>query len=205
MKKKQNTQVKKKDMQSAQYQNYWDTAESYSDDFAEKVEEEGEIRPRAAGVKRVTFTDILSNMNLVVNKHGVLQSIQLKTHAPAPLAHPDHYGDHRSHRSAGPVPHRAGHAPVAGIDPALKQSFLYNKYFKDYHALNEWDDAATPQAPMTREEYVQHLREREEARRRIEQVKSRKLMFTTSSPGILPPNTIQASTPRNTLRSMTFS
>ena len=127
--------------------------------------------------KKVSFDDILSNMNLVVNNNGSLQFITPTQEYINPLQ----------------------------VEPAVKHSYIYNKYFKDYQD-------ATPQipevrVPKTKEEYFQMLLEdrvkRIEERKRISQIKSTKLMFTSNieynNNNI---NTIQAS--KNSLRMMSF-
>jgi hypothetical protein len=60
----------------------------------------------------------------------------------------------------------------SGID---KNSYIYNKYFKDYR-----DDSVVevPKKPMTREEYIQEYNRKIYEKRRIEQIKSKKLMFS---------------------------
>jgi hypothetical protein len=87
------------------------------------------------------------------------------------------------------------------LDPSVKHSYIFNKYFKDYQD-------ATPQAPevkipKTREEYFRMIQE-ERLRRiheahRISQIKSRKLMFTAN-------NTYQENirTTANKLHKMSF-
>jgi hypothetical protein len=80
----------------------------------------------------------------------------------------------------------------------VKHSYIYNKYFKDYQ------DAYSPvpevKVPKTREEYLKMLVEEKlrkiEERKRISQIKSTKLLFTTNV------GNIQAS--KNGLRMMSF-
>ena len=87
------------------------------------------------------------------------------------------------------------------LDPSVKHSYIFNKYFKDYQ------DAAPPapevKTPKTKEEYFRMIHE-ERLRRiqevhRISQIKSRKLMFTAN-------NTYQENirTTTNKLHKMSF-
>ena len=88
------------------------------------------------------------------------------------------------------------------LDPSVKHSYIYNKYFKDYQD-------ATPTAPevkipKTKEEYFQLLNE-ERIRRiqeahRISQIKSKKLLFTTNN--AYHGNNVKATT--NKLQKMSF-
>jgi len=206
---------------------YWEQAKSQKEQQTKK--------------KRVSFNDILSNMNLVVNKKGVLQFMQ----ATQPIneeyqqqeqeyQHEEQYyqpqkqnqrqnvpQQQQQQRQNVPqnqrqnvpqqqqqqrqnVPQQQQRQPV---DPSVKHSYIYNKYFKDYADI-------TPQAPeikvpKTIEEYNQMVYEdrvkRFEERKRIAEIKSTKLMFTTTPDSHVSqgnPRNVQAS--RNTLRKMSF-
>ena len=160
------------------YNSYDNNAQKYWEKPKETQNQtQNEIKPKK---KKVSFDDILSNMNLVVNNNGSLQFIT-------------------------PTPTQEYINPLQ-VEPAVKHSYIYNKYFKDYQD-------ATPQipevrVPKTKEEYFQMLLEdrvkRIEERKRISQIKSTKLMFTSNieynnNNNI---NTIQAS--KNSLRMMSF-
>jgi hypothetical protein len=88
------------------------------------------------------------------------------------------------------------------LDPALKNSFLYNKYFKDYK-----DVVVQPEirVPKTIEEYKQMLLEdrlkRIEEKKRVAQIKSTKLLFTTNG---ITTNQATIKSTKNNLRSMNF-
>ena len=194
---------------------------------------EQQSKPPAAPQKRkkVSFDDILSNMNLVVNKTGVLQRM-------VPMNNPNdessqhqqqHQQQYPQHQQQYPQqqqqysqqqqqypqqqqqyyqeyteqpPNRVNVKKQEPLDPSLKHSYIYNKYFKDYQE-------ATPQAPevktpKTKEEYFRMIHE-ERLRRiqeahRISQIKSRKLMFTAN-------NTYQENirTSANKLHKMSFN
>ena len=91
------------------------------------------------------------------------------------------------------------------LDPSVKHSYIYNKYFKDYQDANA--PAPEVKVPKTMEEYKQMVLEerikREQQIKRISEIKSKKMMFT-GNPNIptANPRNIQAS--RNNLRSMSF-
>ena len=194
---------------------------------------EQQSKPPAAPQKRkkVSFDDILSNMNLVVNKTGVLQrmvpmnnqndesSQQQQQHQQQysqqqypqqhqqqyPQQHQQQYSQHQQQyyqEYTEQPPNRVNVKKQEPLDPSLKHSYIYNKYFKDYQD-------ATPQAPevktpKTKEEYFRMIHE-ERLRRiqeahRISQIKSRKLMFTAN-------NTYQENirTSANKLHKMSFN
>ena len=194
---------------------------------------EQQSKPPAAPQKRkkVSFDDILSNMNLVVNKTGVLQRMvpmnnpndeypqQQQQHQQQYPQHQQQYSQHQQQYSqqhqqqysqqqqqyyqeyTEQPPNRVNVKKQEPLDPSLKHSYIYNKYFKDYQD-------ATPQAPevktpKTKEEYFRMIQE-ERLRRiqeahRISQIKSRKLMFTAN-------NTYQENirTTANKLHKMSF-
>ena len=192
---------------------------------------EQQSKPPAAPQKRkkVSFDDILSNMNLVVNKTGVLQRMvpmnnpndESSQHQQQYSQHQQQYPQHQQQYSqqqqqqypqqhqqqyyqeyTEQPPNRLNVKKQEPLDPSLKHSYIYNKYFKDYQD-------ATPQAPevktpKTKEEYFRMIHE-ERLRRiqeahRISQIKSRKLMFTAN-------NTYQENirTSANKLHKMSFN
>jgi hypothetical protein len=68
------------------------------------------------------------------------------------------------------------------LDPSVKHSYIYNKYFKDYQDASP----STPEikVPKTKQEYLkmllqERIRQNME-RKRISQIKSTKLLFTTN-------------------------
>lgn len=144
--------------------NYW-----------EKPKEEKEKR------KKVSFNDILSNMNLVVNNEGVLQ-LMVPNQPPTPNAH------------APPLTH----APPPNAHAPVEHSYIYNKYFKDYYKEEE----QAPKVPQTIEEYRQMVLEDIARKKRIEEIKSKKLLFTIGPDAQANPRHVVSS--RNNLRRMNF-
>jgi hypothetical protein len=107
--------------------------------------------------KKVTYDDILSSLNMVVNKNGVLQYIGLNNNNGTDATNAN-----------------------TGVEPQLKNSYIYNKYFKDYADDNKPEIKI--RRPQTIEEYKQMLLEdkinRIQARNRIAQIKPTTLLFT---------------------------
>jgi hypothetical protein len=147
--------------------------------------------------KKVSFNDILSNMNIVVNNQGVLQFMQ-------PVQQEQHqYQQNQYQQNQYNSNDLSQHSQVP-IDPSVKHSYIYNKYFKDYS--NQNTQKLGPRVPKTIEEYKQMLLDDKikaiQHKITIEQIKSKK-MFFTSVPGVSSnPRNIQAS--KNNLRSMNF-
>jgi hypothetical protein len=147
-------------------------------------------------------------MNLVVNKKGVLQFMQ----QTQPIMEPqqqDYQYEEQYYQQQQHVPQQRQYAQPQQkpIEPSVKHSYIYNKYFKDYA------DVSTPapekKVPKTIEEYNKMVYEdrikRIEERKRIAEIKSTKLMFTTTPDnhiGQSNPRNVQAS--KNTLRKMSF-
>ena len=157
--------------------------------YWESTEKKGNIQKK----KRVSFDDILSNMNLVVNQNGVLQSM-------VPL---QNYEEPQYQQQ----PYQQQQHIQEPLNPSVKHSYIFNKYFKDYKDANN-NFKPQPKVPKTIEEYKQMVLEEKikqfQERKRIAQIKSTKLLFTGN------PNTrqninkkvIRAS--KNNLRSMNF-
>ena len=176
---------------------YWEQAKSQKEQQTKK--------------KKVSFNDILSNMNLVVNKKGVLQFMQ-PTQEPQQQDYQyneQYYQEQQQYVPQQHIPQQRQYVQQQQqpVDPSVKHSYIYNKYFKDYADVS----APVPErrVPKTIEEYNQMVYEdrikRIEDRKRISEIKSTKLMFTTT-----PDNHISQRNPRNiqpsknTLRKMSF-
>lgn len=190
-----------------------------SEKYWEQVKSQNEQQTKK---KKVSFNDILTNMNLVVNKKGVLQRLQ-STQEPQQQdyqyeeqyyqqqyaqPHQQQYAQPQQRQYAQPQQRQyAQPQQQQPVDPSVKHSYIYNKYFKDY--ANVSAPAPEKKVPKTIEEYNQIVREekikRIEERKRISEIKSTKLMFTTT-----PDNHVGQSNPRNiqpsknTLRKMSF-
>jgi hypothetical protein len=184
--------------------NYW-----------EKMEQKNtEIKTKK---KKVTFDDILLNMNLVVNQEGILQFMGPKQEEvfmdnsqrpsyqpinnPSVPVYSSNIKKVQYEQMRQSPPQNINSEP---LDPTVKHSYIYNKYFKDYVDPNA--SKPTPRVPQTIEEYRQMLLEERikaiQQKQRIDQIKSKKMLFV-SSPGYnVNPRNIQAS--NNNLRNMSF-
>jgi hypothetical protein len=191
--------------------------------------------------KKVTFNDILSNMNLVVNKNGSLEFMSIKQNEVyTPQSQPQYsqqqysqqqysqpqysqpqysqpqysqqqYSQQQysqkqySQKQYSQPQYSQQQYNSETIDPSIKNSYIYNKYFKEYSDPN----AGKPEhkVPKTIEEYRKMLMDdRINAiiqKQRIEQIKSKKLLFTTVPGSYENTRNIRAS--KNNLRSMNFS
>jgi hypothetical protein len=175
--------------------------------------------------KKVSFDDILSNMNLVVNKQGVLQYMMPNQTETYNQEYNYNTNEFRQQGQQGQkvqqIQQLQGQQTQKAlqshyekqvqyekqtqpIDQSVKHSYIYNKYFKDY--VNPNAGQQQPRVPKTIEEYHQMLREERmkflQHRKMIEQVKSTKMMFTSSPNASLDPRNINAS--KNNLRMMNF-
>lgn len=105
---------------------------------------------------KFSYDDILSSLNMVVNDKGVLA-----------IRRPQ---QQQQQKTVEPLPYQ------------VKNSYIFNKYFKDYK--DPTAVAEPTRIPQTREEYNKMILEerikRINQRKRIEQIKSKKLMFDTS-------------------------
>ena len=169
------------------FDKYW---EKPAEKLAEKSNDEKVKK------KRVTFDDILTNMNLVVNKTGVLQFMTPSTQIQEVDSEEYNYNQKPILKNT-----------TYNAEPAnnsVNHSYIYNKYFKDYQQT--YYEEPVVRVPKTMEEYKQmllddRLREIQE-RKRISEIKSRKLMFTTNQDPMLNGKNIQPS--KNNLRKMSF-
>ena len=184
----------------------YNSYENNGDKYWEKpVVEEKPIKK-----KKVSFNDILTNMNLVVNKQGVLQLI-LPNQEEFKNQYDYNYTQNEFNQQPQYVQPQYAQPQYAQpqqksqpIDTGVKHSYIYNKYFKDYADPNV--ERSAPRVPKTMEEYHQMLLEDRikaiEHKKMVEQVKSKKMLFTTAPGSSSNPRNIQAS--RNNLRSMNF-
>ena len=163
--------------------NYWETSN---------------VKAQEPKKKKINYNDILNSLNLVVNKSGVLQYISTTDNQ-------EPYYDEKQ-------PYNQQQQPKGKpLDPQVKNSHIYNKYFKDYKDPNvEYIEEV--KVPQTIEEYNRMLLEdrikRIQERNRVAQIKSTKLMFESNNNGNSSSNisnnrNIGAS--KNKLRMMNFN
>jgi len=182
--------------------NYWESNKNKSNNQVKK--------------KKVSFNDILSNMNLVVNKQGVLQYMGMNEESNTNREHQyqesyqDVYQDVYQQQYQSPLrnsqqpQYTVNKQSTEPLDHSVKHSYIYNKYFKDYVDPNI--NKQGPRVPKTIEEYHQMLLDDKikeiEHKKRIEQIKSKKLLFTSVPGSQSNTRNIQAS--KNNLRMMNF-
>lgn len=153
--------------------------------------------------KKVTFDDILTNMNIVVNKQGVLQFMSHQQNQLQYQNQPQYQNQNQTqYQNQTQKPQQQ--QIQEPVDSSLKHSFIYNKYFKDYIDPNLVKP--TPIVPKTMEELKQMLIQEkiiaEQQRQRISQIKSKKLIFTINSNMNVNPKNIAVS--KNNLKTMSF-
>lgn len=192
---------------------------SYQQNSVENYWEKPKVQESQPKKKKVSFNDILSNMNLVVNKQGVLQFMlpnqeQLQgeqSYNPNDFSQGQYqqtqyqqvqYQNPQFQKTQYQKPQENKNSEP--IDQSVKHSYIYNKYFKDYADSNV--ERPGPRVPKTIEEYHQMLLEDKIKQiqhiKMIEEVKSKKMMFTSAPGASLNPRNLQAS--RNNLRMMNF-
>jgi hypothetical protein len=140
--------------------------------------------------KKVSFDDILSNMNLLVDKNGVLRGMG----PPQQIQQQQQQYQQQQYQVQKQYPQKNDEP----LDPSVKHSFIYNKYFKDYKDVN-FPPEPEVRRPQTIEELNKMLHEDRikaiQQRNRIAQIKSTKMLFTNIG-------NIQSS--KNNLRMMSF-
>ena len=142
--------------QKFDYNNYERQTDENAETYWEKTPSTKQNTSTPSKKKKVSFDDILSNMNLVVNKSGVLQFMTPNQEQPPNLQQysSQQYSSQQysSVQQQEPKPILVKKEP---LDPSVKHSYIYNKYFKDYQ------DAApvTPEmkVPKTKQEYLKML------------------------------------------------
>jgi hypothetical protein len=114
---------------------------------------------------KVSYDDILSSLNMVVN-NGVLQFAK-------PIQQTQ-------------TPKQKKQVTISNVQ---QDNYITNKYFKDYKDQSQ-DVVEEPKIPLTKEEYRQMLIQdyinRQNAIRRISQIKSKRLLFDTQHINIAP-------------------
>lgn len=74
------------------------------------------------------------------------------------------------------------------LDPRIKNSAIYNKYFKNYKDPNE---VKVPQIPLTPQEHrirlIKQYIETQEAKKRLAQIKSKKMFYSSQNIAISAP------------------
>ncbi len=144
--------------------------------------------------KKINYDDILNSLNLVVNKNGVLQ--YMTTNGNQESENPQQKQNQQQQQPIKKKP----------LEPQVKNSQIYNKYFKDYKDPNA-EYVQEVKVPQTIEEYNRMVLEenikRIQERNRIAQIKSTKMLFESNN--IPVNNTGNISASKNNLRMMKFN
>ena len=144
--------------------NYWDNKPDHS----------------AQKKARFSYDDILNSLNLVV-QNGVLKQIQVKPTQGQGQSQGQRQGQNQGQLQQQPMAQKS-----VTFDPQVKNSYIYNKYFKDYA------QPGAPMVPLTpeqrKQQAIKDYFDRITARKRIEQIKSRKLLFNTNNIHVAPNN-----------------
>lgn len=188
------------------YHDYEENANKYLNNYWEEPKQQQNAVPiNEKPKKKVSFDDILTNMNLVVNKRGELQRMDLKDvqqYQESPYQQPPYQEPPYQELPYQQPPYQQ--PPSQPLQRELTQSYIYNKYFKDYSRANT--EPVAPRVPKTMEEYKQMLLDDKinalEHKKRMEQIKPKKMMFTSAPYVINKPSNIQAS--KNNLKRMSF-
>jgi hypothetical protein len=188
--------------------------------------ENKDVQEKQPKKKKISFNDILSNMNLSVNKDGILQFMTFNKEDTNFIQPPNYntpnyntpnyntpnyntpnYNKPNYNTPNYNTPNNDFKPRPKNIEPleaGLKHSYIYNKYFKDYGDPN----ANKPEirVPKTIEEYHQMLLEDKikaiQHKKMVEEVKSKKMMFTSAPGATSNPRNIKPSI--NNLRMMNF-
>ena len=117
-------------------------------------------------VKKMSYDDILSSLNLVVSKDGVLKYMKIKTETLD------------IHLENTQNIQNIQNTETSKIEPQVKNSYIYNKYFKNYKDKNICE-----KIPTSREEYIKMMKEHliNLQNKRMIQQKSKKLLFINNS------------------------
>ena len=155
------------DVNGYQTNNYWETANNQT---------------QAPKKKKINYDDILNSLNLVVNKNGVLQYMSVNPNGENTQQQNQQPYNQQPYNQQQPQTKTI--AKGKPLEPQVKNSFIYNKYFKDYKDPNA-EVVEEVKVPQTIEEYNRMVLEerikRIQERNRIAQIKSTKMLFENNN------------------------
>ena len=164
--------------------NNYNTSQSSVGNTNSYWEKPKEVAPRK---KRVTYDDILSSLNLVVNPNGVLQYITIKPNNDVLFQNqvePQQNQQQQYYQQPQQPQQQYAQFNSKPLEPQVKNSYIFNKYFKDYKDTNNIQ-IEEPRRPQTIEEHNRMVFEervkRMKERNRVAQIKSTKLLFENNS------------------------
>jgi hypothetical protein len=154
------------------------------------------VQNKVQNKKNISYDDILSSMNTVV-VDGKLEFIKNDEQPIIPPMKKVQFSNEiQQHQQQQQPPRQQHQQPPPRqqhqqppLDPSLKNSYIYNKFFKDYKDPNIIEEQ--PKIPITREELKKQLIincvNRYNERNRINQIKSTKLQFNVNSNNVIRP------------------
>ncbi len=147
--------------------------------------------------KKVTFDDILTNMNVVVNNQGILQFM-------TPHRNKAERQDYNTYNKDTNdfTQNLQPKSKTPAIDSSVKNSYIYNKYFKDY-ATHDIENHKQ-MIPKTFEELKKMLIQKMIQRQRIAEIKSKRLIFASNTNMNINNNPRNMVASKNSLRRMNF-
>lgn len=150
--------------------------------------------------KKISYDDILSSMNTVVidgklefiKKDKLNEILENKTQMSDPIKKKVTFNEPRQQQYQ--------QQPMQQVD---KNSYIYNKFFKDYKEPNQNQDQIWDQRPLTKKELINQIiinRIKDvNERNRIAQIKSTKLLFNNNNRRDIVINSMQSREPLNHL------
>jgi hypothetical protein len=130
---------------------------------------------------KFTYDDILSSLNLEVSKNGILQRMSIKSDNNVGSNNTNNTIS-SNNRNVNNNIKQITNINNSKVEPEVKHSYIYNKYFKNY---NDGGEVIVPRIPKTREEYrqmvIEDLINRQKAKQRIAQIKSTKMLYTNNN------------------------
>jgi len=125
---------------------------------------------------KISYDDILTSLNLKVN-NGKLEYIQPKTTHPGDRLKTCYKKEEQQQKQPQQQPESIP------LQNPYQSSYIFNKYFKDYK-----DPSLPPEEPvfLSPQEYkrqvILEMIRRNEERKRIAQIKSKKMLFAQNNP-----------------------
>jgi len=128
--------------------------------------------------KNISYDDILNSLGFGVNNMGLYK----KNNNDIQQQHynqPNYQGNEVNQIQNKIQPN------YQSLDPRIKNSPIYNKYFKNYKDPNE---VKVPEKPLTPQELrikiIKHNIEVQQAKKRLAQIKSKKMFYSTQNVAI---------------------
>jgi len=128
------------------------------------------------GEKNVSYDDILNSLGFGVNNMGLYKKNNSET---------QQYNQSNYQGNEVNYPINQIQPNYQSLDPRIKNSAIYNKYFKNYKDPNE---IKVPEKPLTPQELrikiIKHNIEVQQAKKRLSQIKSKKMFYSTQNVAI---------------------